>query len=294
MFICDGAGCSVVSLAFDRHGGVLAGTTDGRVLRFPHPGAAAELIHQFEPASGQAWVNALSLSPGGLLLVGHAGGWSVFDDRAGNAREHTHKPTLPVAAAAFLNDSMAVVGLGDRARESAGRLELWSVSGDPRRLQPHFAEPKGVRSIAIDAAGGRIAWAAGHKKITIWNPRSQDPRIIPLSFTSPALAFDAAGLRLAAAREWGAAILDPATGNTFGTLAGHTGRVTCLAFHPNGRMLITGSWDESLRLWDTASGAALGSLTGPTGRVYALALSPDGLQLAAAGDSGRVVIWDVD
>ena len=35
---------------------------------------------------------------------------------------------------------------------------------------------------------------------------------------------------------------------------GHTGRVWSVAFSPDGKQILSGSWDGTIKLWDIASG----------------------------------------
>jgi WD40 repeat protein len=79
----------------------------------------------------------------------------------------------------------------------------------------------------------------------------------------------------------------------------HAEGVTCLAFSPAGKTLVSGGHDYALRLWDTATGKELRRFLGHRGGVRKLALSPDGSVLASSGDAWRgqeperIFLWDV-
>jgi WD40 repeat protein len=65
-------------------------------------------------------------------------------------------------------------------------------------------------------------------------------------------------------------------------------------FLPDGRTLITGGPDGTLRRWETAGGHLEGLRTkAHAGPVAALALSPDAKRLATGGDDREVKIWDL-
>ena len=75
-------------------------------------------------------------------------------------------------------------------------------------------------------------------------------------------------------------------------LAGHTDSVTAVAFSPDGKRVLTGSYDNTARLWDAATGAAVAPLEGHTNWVTAVAFSPDGKRVLTGSDDNTARIWD--
>lgn len=81
---------------------------------------------------------------------------------------------------------------------------------------------------------------------------------------------------------------------------GHSDFVVSLTFSPDGRTLVSGSRDNTIKLWDVATGQELRALKGHAGRVNSVALSPDGKTLlsggAASGSAtggGQLMLWDM-
>ncbi len=78
------------------------------------------------------------------------------------------------------------------------------------------------------------------------------------------------------------------------TLRGHTWTVYSLAFTPNGRTLISGSADGTVRLWDVASGQEKRCFRWHTRWVTCVAIAPDGMTAAAGSADHTIVVWDMD
>src|SRR5438477_2351502 len=77
------------------------------------------------------------------------------------------------------------------------------------------------------------------------------------------------------------------------TLEGHQHDVRCLAVHPSGKILASGSADNTVRLWSLPGGELLNTFERHTGWVNCLAITPSGRVLASAGRDGRICLWSL-
>jgi len=71
---------------------------------------------------------------------------------------------------------------------------------------------------------------------------------------------------------------------------GHTQRVPALRFTPDGRTIVSGSWDNFVKLWEVASGTCQRTLSGHTYSVKAVAVAPDGARMATGGAGARELV----
>jgi WD40 repeat protein len=78
------------------------------------------------------------------------------------------------------------------------------------------------------------------------------------------------------------------------TLRGHTDRIYDVRFSPDGRLIATGSYDFTARVWDAASGRELKVLRGHRDTVAGVAFTPDGKRLVSGGEDRTVRVWDLD
>ncbi len=87
--------------------------------------------------------------------------------------------------------------------------------------------------------------------------------------------------------------INVAVKHTIHGVGGHTSNVESVCFSPNGKLLATGSWDNTARLWDVATGRCVRVLEGHTGRVYSVRFSPDGKLLVTGSWDHSVRFWNV-
>ncbi len=72
--------------------------------------------------------------------------------------------------------------------------------------------------------------------------------------------------------------------------SGHADRITSVQFSPNGKYILSGSIDQTARVWDSKSGKLTRILKQPEGAIYTLAISQDS-QLCVI-DNGT--IWNIE
>jgi WD40 repeat protein len=76
-------------------------------------------------------------------------------------------------------------------------------------------------------------------------------------------------------------------------LQGHTDPVRAVAVTPDGRHVVSGSEDKTLRVWDLATGETKATLQGHTYLACAVAITPDGRHVVSGSDDNTLRVWDL-
>ena len=76
------------------------------------------------------------------------------------------------------------------------------------------------------------------------------------------------------------------------TLNGHNHFVSDLALANENNMVISSSWDTTLRLWDLNTGKTMRRFVGHTKEVYTVALSQNNRQILSAGADKVIKLWN--
>ena len=75
---------------------------------------------------------------------------------------------------------------------------------------------------------------------------------------------------------------------------GHTERIECIEFSPDGRRLASVSVDRTLRVWDATTGECVRTLALKLGGLHWVSFAPDGLTLAFSSLNGDIGLLDLD
>ncbi|KAG2757384.1 WD40 repeat-like protein [Suillus brevipes Sb2] len=78
------------------------------------------------------------------------------------------------------------------------------------------------------------------------------------------------------------------------TYEDHEESILSVAVFPDGRRMVTGSIDKTLRLWDLKNGVVLKKMEGHGNWARAVAVTGDGQLITSGDDSGKLITWDGD
>lgn len=73
----------------------------------------------------------------------------------------------------------------------------------------------------------------------------------------------------------------------------HEGWVSAITVTPDGCHAISGSWDQTLKIWDLQTGQEMRTLTGHWDNVSAIAITPDGRHVISGSWDQTLKIWDL-
>jgi WD40 repeat protein len=81
--------------------------------------------------------------------------------------------------------------------------------------------------------------------------------------------------------------------NKLSPLTVHEGKVFCCIFSPDGTKIVSGSSDNTLKIWDFYTGKELDTLTGHEGSVLSCTFLPNSDRLISGSNDCLLKIWDI-
>ncbi|EXJ60467.1 hypothetical protein A1O7_04620 [Cladophialophora yegresii CBS 114405] len=84
------------------------------------------------------------------------------------------------------------------------------------------------------------------------------------------------------------------TGALLDQLAGHEGPISTLAFTPDGRYLVSGSWDHTIRIWSVFDRSQTSESLQLMSDLLCIAIRPDSAQIAASTLDGSITFWNLN
>ena len=77
------------------------------------------------------------------------------------------------------------------------------------------------------------------------------------------------------------------------TLVGHSGWVWSVSLSPDGRKVVSSSYDNSIRVWSLVDFKLIGIGAKHTKAVYSSVFSPNGKEIFSSSDDGTIKIWEI-
>ena len=245
------------------------------------------------------WAWDISFSPDGRTLASASKDATVKIWNAVNGRELTTlKHPQWVNGLAYSPDGTTLATADDDML-----VRVWNLFSGQNMftLNGHNAV---VECVKFSPDGKLLASGGKTGEIKLWNAatgaeiatlRSANQNIIWLLSFSPDGKYLVAG-------EGGLEVLTIETGHVLTvwdvssrqlvkTLLGHASDVRAIAFSPDGKLLASGSYDDTIKLWDATTWEEIATLK--THTVQGIAFSPDGKRLASGGRDKTIKIWDV-
>lgn len=155
-----------------------------------------------------------------------------------------------------------------------------------------------IHAVAFTPDGRNIATGSVDGLICFWDVKTGTYANKPISAHSDAaihsLAFSHTGLLASSSADRSIRLFTASDHKLEFTLSGHQHEVSSIAFSPDGRMLASGSVDQTIRLWNPDIGEGIGEpLRKHSSDVHSVTFSLNGAWLASCSRDGSIRIWEL-
>jgi len=248
----------------------------------------------------------LAFSPDGKSLVAATEGQKllVWNVATGKRAEGFQEDTIPYHWVGFSPDGKLLVAAGERQGrpyqaavwDAVTRQQLYRLQGHQTPLFRGAISPDS-QTLATSGGVGICLWdLTDGRQRQRFNPQVGDVNANAAVPVSQCLAFSPDGLLGASAGLSAGSVLlwDPKTGQPAGQFTTLTTPLRAMTFTRDGKTLVTGSMDGSIRVWNVERKQQIGLLQEPRGETdlsLAVAYAPDGASVAAGLADGRIRVF---
>ena len=223
---------------------------------------------------------------------------TVFEPLSGKRNVVSFNPGLILYGLAASPDGQRIAASG-----AAGSVSFWEVATGKQIGTEQRIHTSTVYTIASSDDGAWMVSGGLDGYVQRWNARTGEPdgRLCRLGFAVRSVRFlpHQHSLVVAAKSDGEAEIIDLETGQSLAEFQGHLGSLTITAISPDGKLLATGSFDNTVRIWDLAArlngdaSAEPKVLRHPGPIWYALSFNDDGTAVVTGSEDGTARVWDV-
>ncbi len=187
----------------------------------------------------------------------------------------------------------------DRPRPTRAEAEFIAASRDhhdrrTRELERLLAQARAAEAAANEARNAALLQESRALAAFAQQESARGDHMTAVLLALEALPRPAYGGDRPLSSEAAAALRNAWMRNRESCLAGHTAWVSAASFSPDGRRVVTASWDHTARVWDLSGPRPTATvLEGHTDRVLSAAFSPDGRRVVTASDDRTAQVWDL-
>lgn len=248
----------------------------------------------YDPITSLLW-----LPHDGTLIAGTVWGtirhWPDENVKAGIfPRRHDAWTTKPVKLLTTPDGKWFVVGCNNYY--GAGyRVHRWALEGPPEATQRTGSTGTGLKALSISPDGEKIAMSGTNYsfRVQFCDKRTRYVDVNGVNVRSVAFSPDGTLLAVASLREvqiWKVHGLEV---EQIAVLTGHQGTVNDLAFTPDGSRVLSGSDDETVRVWDVDGLCERATFSWDIGEIKTVRVAQDGMR-AGAGGYRKIMVWDIE
>ncbi|MGK7878988.1 MAG: pentapeptide repeat-containing protein [Crocosphaera sp.] len=265
--------------------------TDGK-LRLWNAATGYELFFSSELPQNVATV---VFSPDSKLLASNGINSSIYlwDVETRSLLKTLEGHTTPIKSLAFSPDGKKLASGGGYNNEI---VIVWDVATGNKQYTL-IGHSKTVNYLAFSPDGQILASCQSsynQSSIYLWDIATGNllRKLEQFSHSIESLDFDVNGQSLLVLTNNDLKKID-LTGQYLSFLPGHTDYVRSVAISADGKSLVSGSLDKTIRLWDLGTGEEIKVLTGHTSSVNSVAISADGQSLVSGSLDKTIRLWDL-
>ena len=274
----EGHSSKVWSIAFNPTGQAIASGSDDQTIKLWEV-ETVRCIRTFQGYKNLIWSAVFSPDGSQLASASEDGKVRLWDAQTGRCDQTLEGHTGRVWTVAYSPQGQLLASGGDDQT-----IRIWRTRQDDhqttsQRCVKVLRERSGqIRCVEFSPNGRLLATNNGDSTVKLWDVT----QLYPEPLDSQVANLTDRDRRTPA----------PPSVSRLRTLQGHGSKVWAIAFSPDSQRLITGSEDQTIRLWEIQTGECLRVLEGHDRFVLSVAYSPVDHRIASGSNDQTIRLWD--